>query len=168
MKRVIVIITIILIIIGCQKKPNPVPANETSNFHYIGDTVNLKYGGCKEIVDSVDNRTYELCFFQDSIIDNRCPNPYCIQGPCGFTPFNGAKVKFEWKAKNGNTAIISLIAHPFSCGKDFTLCDSSTIYNVKDTLGYRFCLISLTPYPDSSNVPINQENYVAKIKIKRL
>jgi len=93
--------------------------------------------------------------FED-VSDSRCAKSACwlCYGSqadifLSITDSKGAKVKM-------NLDIIGCV--------DELLDESSN--NFTDTLGYRFRLVKLSPYPDIE--PINKEDYTAKINIKQL
>ena len=141
--------------ISCTScKKDNAPTIPTTN---IGDTFTIKANECKTLIDRVDNKTYNLCF-TDSINDGRC-----LQSDCYLCYGSEAIIGITWinnQSQDSANIALKIIG-----------CYSSDDCNVdfkKDTLGYSFCFLKLVPYPDTNNVPINQNDYIAKLKITKL
>ena len=146
MKRVILFIVITLIVIGCKKpKPNVDPA-----IYYVGDTITLKYRECKEIIDTVANESYKLCL--DSICEGRVPLEICPY----FYGLSYATISLRWMGSKTDNIKLKVYGCCIECGGECI-----------DTLGYKFCSISLTPHPDTTSYLIPLKDYIAKLKIAR-
>ena len=148
MKRVVLLIAIIIGVIGCKK---PKPGVEPT-IYYLGDTITLRYKECKEIVDTIANRTYKVCL--DTIKEGRVEIEICPY----FYGLSYATISLSWITPEIETNNIKLKVYGCcvkSCGECI------------DSLDYKFCSISLEPYPDTTNYPIPLEDYTAKIKIVR-
>lgn len=157
MKTYIIILTITLTCIGCSKdKPLPATTTNNNNGYYVGDTLTLKANECKTLTDSIDNITFNFCLI-DSIKDERC-----YQSMCYLCFGTSAHIKVLFIPPNNDTTMLDLSI--IGC---YTSDDCNDNFK-KDTLGYSFCFLKLDPYPDTTNVPINQNNYIAKLKITKL
>ncbi len=125
----------------------------------VGDTFSLKFGECV----SIDGKL--LCF--EAINDQRCLFEDC-KFRCDFRErFKKATVLLSW---NGNSQVkfsLSLLSCPgaFISLQHCDTTDSSIYCNVIDTVGYRFYLIDVQPYPTSSNYPIADEQYYITLTI---
>lgn len=154
----IISILVIIIIVGC-KKNTPAPTTNTNSvsndsINYIGDTIVIKTGEIKILVDTVAGQnSYKIVL--DSVEENRTFYEYCYVSFPGF-----ARVKIKWI--NKDTANIRLKI--FGCDTIGASCNPNTGV---DTLGYHFCLIKLSPYPDTSNSSIPLNDYVATLKIEK-
>ncbi|MCL1942444.1 MAG: hypothetical protein FWF54_02705 [Candidatus Azobacteroides sp.] len=89
------------------------------------------------------------------VSDNRCPQSSCYL--C-----YGSEAHISLSVTNSKNAKIEFNLSIIGCVDEL---DNDTGYDL-DTLGYRFRLIELSPYPDLD--PINKNDYTAKIKITKL
>ena len=154
----IISILVIIIIVGCKKNtPDPTTnTNPVSNdsINYIGDTIVIKTGEIKILVDSIAGKnTYKIVL--DSVEDNRTLYEYCYVSLPGF-----ARVKIKWINKDTTNIHLKI----FGCDTIGSGCNPNTGI---DTVGYRFCLIKLSPYPDTGNSTIPLQDYVATLKIEK-
>ena len=164
MKRVIMLgIIMVFAAVGGCKKPTPISVNNPKTY-YIGEDFVLKYNECKTLVDTVTNKNYKICIL-DSVKDGRCPLSTC------FTCFGiwPVQVKIRWITEVNDTAVISLSL--WGCYTNEAYCgapdSTGLVVPSKDTLGHRFCLLKVSPHPDTSNIPIAQEDYRIKLKITK-
>ena len=90
-------------------------------------------------------------------VDGRCP-----MGACELCCFSRADIFLSITDSKGIKANMDLGIW----GCMYEVIGDSSNYNNIDTLGYRFSLFKLSPYPDVN--PINKNDYTAKIKITKL
>ena len=156
MKTFLILLTITLTCINCSKD-EPQPTIIPNNNIYIGSAFSIKLNQCKVLIDSANNQTYSLCL--DSVMDARI-----LKEDCYLTFFPGlATIGITWINQNQDSTNIALKIE--GCPSSLNNCPIALSV---DTLGYRFCFLKLDPHPDTINFPINQNDYVAKLKITKL
>jgi len=129
--------------------------DDEKNDDYVtlsGDYVALKM---KDIC-IIPNDNNAMKFSIIDVSDNRCPKSICYlcygsEAHILVSITDSKNVKTETK--------LSIIG----CVDEL---DNDIGYDFVDTLGYRFRLVQLSPYPDVD--PINKNDYTAKIKITKL
>ena len=99
-----------------------------------------------------DNNPLMVSF--DDVSDGRCP-----MGACELCCFSSANILLSITDSKKSKKDIDL-------GIWGCIDEDIDPINCIDTIGYRFSLIKLSPYPDS--IPINKNDYTAKIKITKL
>ena len=138
---------ICLTLIACSKDNDKEAVN--------GDYITLKMNESSVVPNS--NNTMKVLF--KDIEDDRC-----LKSACYLCYGSYAHIQLSVINK-GVTTDITL---PMLGCVDKTD-DSDNVYYPGyyiDTLGYRFRMVQLSPYPDG--VPINKDGYIAIIKIKKL
>lgn len=132
-----------------EKSTPPVPSNDT---YSDNDTMWLQVGEIAVVADE----NLEVGF--DRVVeDSRCPVG-CIPNP--MDP--GSGITRLWLKIPGRDTIFVTIG---LLGTDHAVHESQII--PADTLGLRFSLIALYPYPVNRD-PIPQENYLAGIEVKTI
>ena len=100
-----------------------------------------------------DNNAITLSFI--GVSDERCSKPMCYQ--C-----YGSKADILLSITNSENTKTEINLSIIGCIDEY----EGPATNYVDTLGYRFNLVKLSPYPDVE--PINENDYIAKIKITKL
>ena len=139
-----------------------------TNTAYFGDTLSLKLNQCFNLIDTINqnklnienqgentiqSNTYTICL-------NEISEGRCLLNTCDYCDFSRANIKINFINSNNQSNIIKLYIIGCLTGLN--------CLSPKDTLGFRFCLMQLYPYPDSNNIPIKLQNYIAKIKVEKL
>jgi len=141
-----------LTLTGCDKEQ--IPQAENNEYH-IGETFNVAFNECVTLVDSIGNETYRLCF--DSVWDGRC-----VDSACYLCYGSTADIVITWIDQDSTELPLTLLG----CRNNTEpLCNDQYYYR-KDTLGLRFCLLKLAPYPDGTL--LDQNDYVAKLIVEEL
>jgi len=107
----------------------------------------------------VPNNAMTISFVEVS--DDRCPKSTCHL--C-----YGSKADISLSIINSKSKSVDIELNIVGCVDELQGDNLDTYPCGKgvDTLGYRFQLLKLSPYPDVE--PINKDDYVAKIKITKL
>lgn len=156
-KKIILILLSIGIIISCKKTKTNEKSSETRRVK-IGSTIKLSKNENVEILDSVSNNVFNVNF-SENVNDNRCSKQSCFV--C-YGSFAYVKLNFI----NTNSSVKSTI--PLSLiGCVATNENEIFINQGKDTLGYKFQLQNVFPYPDTS-ILINENDYKLTLKIERI
>jgi len=108
-------------------------------------------------ISSATNSGYIEIYFSKINFDSRCP-----KSMCNLCYGSTASINLLLINKK-DTSNISLTI--LGCRDEYECNDQ--LYYRKDTLGYRFYLLRLDPYPDG-NSQVNPIYYSAKINIERL
>jgi len=149
MKRLyLFLFAISLIVIACTTD------NDKNNLN--GDYITLKMNETAIVPNSNNAMTVS---FNEVLDDNRCPKLGCVTCYGSMAHVQLAVI---------NKGVTNDITLPMMGCVDKTD-DSDNAYYPGyyiDTLGYRFRMVQLSPYPDV--VPINRDDYTAKIKITKL
>ena len=106
---------------------------------------------------STNNDSILTVCFKKVISDSRCPST-----SCSLCYGSAANIQILLVQKKDTSNIYLIIP---GCSSE-PVCNEYYYYR-KDTLGYRICLLSLDPYPNS-NTPIKAQDYSAKLKISKL
>jgi hypothetical protein len=142
-----------LVCVACRS--NDGEGNKKEQPTLDGDYLTLKLDEIGIVPNGNDKMTVSFV----DVSDNRCPKPSCYL--C-----------------YGSEAHVSLIANPKNSKINFNLyivgCIDEVIGDPAtfpwgegiDTLGYKFQLFQLSPYPEGSS--INKKDYTVKIKITKL
>ncbi len=107
-----------------------------------------------------------LCF--DRVEDGRCLLEECPYA-CDFVEqYMKGKVRLLWIKGKDSIAIALSVPSCFRAFPPFCDPKDPRVYcNVIDTMGYRFHLLSLAPYPDTSNYPIALHRYYIQLTIQQ-
>ena len=144
---------LLILLSGCEPDPpiDPTPVDPTVVMNKIGNAVVLDFNECKTMLDTVTNTEFVLCFAH--VWDQRCPMEWC--STCTGI---GGHVKIRWiNSQTGDTATIPL---------DFPTCVfGESLGLTKDTLGYKFVMNRMDPYPTLANSPIPDADYNIKVKV---
>lgn len=124
----------------------------------LGESIVIGMNECVEVTrlsGSDGNTILDVCLVQ--VEDQRCLKSHCET--C-FGSFASTVLQVS-AGVNEHHVLLPIVGcvEVLSCGQQD---------NVIDTLGYRFCLQTLLPYPDSSNVPVSQSQYEATIIVLEL
>jgi hypothetical protein len=142
-RKMICLIMLICLFFSCEKK------NVDRTVVFDG-YVTLKMN--ETVVDT--NNTMSVSFVEVS--DNRCLKSSCYL--C-----YGSKADVLLSVSNSENAKIEIKLSMLGCVDEL---DNEFGNNHIDTLGYRFKVVKLSPYPDIE--PIKNDDYFAKIKISKL
>ena len=140
---------------SCDKLRN-LPENEIVDCERIFDTDIVFLGMNKTI--AIPNGNGAMTVYLAEVSDERCPKSVC------HLCF-GSKATILLSVTNSEGTNVEIDLSILGCiaydDYDDYISDSGV-----DTLGYRFQLIRLLPYPDIE--PIDKEDYIAKIKITKI
>lgn len=150
MKSIIVLFLILIICLGCL---NGVILER--NIHF-GESFTLKVNKSISISSATNNSNIEI-YFSKINFDSRCPLSICNSCYGSTASINLLLIN---KKDTSNIPLTIL-----GCRDEYECNDQ--LYYRKDTLGYRFCLLRLDPYPDG-NIQVNPIHYLVKINIERL
>jgi hypothetical protein len=120
----------------------------------VGDVFELKYGHCTTIIDSANKKSFEVCF--SDVEEGRCWWENCYLCDLGGIAY----IYIDWIDEQSDTVSLTLEIWGCDIGNE-TVCNSSYY---TDTLDYRFCVMRLLPYPESSKEVVDSD-YIARIKI---
>ena len=153
--KAITILTLLIIItaLSCKKEP-PL----STNFH-LGKPLQIKEGEDISLSPILSNTVSDSSLsvkFQKVLSDSRCSMATCYLCYGGF-----GIIQIVFSHKHDTGTITLRIP---SCRYEYE-CDDQLYYRV-DTLGYRFCLLRLDPYPGDSN-STNETTYTAKLNISK-
>jgi hypothetical protein len=137
----------------CQKEP-------LQNEGHLGEPFILDLNGTYSLNPSLtgtnDSDSSLTVNFKKVLFDARCP-----MSTCSLCYGSSARISVFFTHRT-DTATISLTI--LGCREEYE-CNDNLYYHV-DTLGYRFCLLRLDPYPDGGNK--NVSNYSVKLNITKL
>lgn len=153
MKTIFHIAILLLLLSSCKEEK----LQDFKQYQY-GESFVMKKGETIELISGTDKSSLTSVVFDDIMNDDRC---YLSQ--CELCYGSAAKIQLSISHQGES---IALPLSVLGCSGEL-LCDENYYYR-KDTLGYRICLLSLNPYPDTNNVPIEKSAYQAKIKISEL
>ncbi len=151
MKQTIILFFVLITNLGC--KNNEIAQN---NIHF-GESFTLKSNESVSISSATSDIRNIKIYFKKINFDSRCPKSMCYS--CYGSTANINVVLINQK----DTSDISLTI--LGCRDEYDCNDQ--LYYRKDTLGFRFCLLRLDPYPDG-NTPVNSSDYSAKLNIVEL
>jgi hypothetical protein len=119
----------------------------------INNMFELQYGQRTTLVDTIFQKTYKVCF-NGKIMDGRCPYHNCFLCDPGW-----AELEIQWITEENDTTIIPLWIQGCIAVK---ICNEDTDL---DTLGYKFCFISLKPYENAENQLLQDDDYSVILNI---
>jgi len=146
---------ILFILLACEACQNDEKVRNDGYIEYEDGSEFLILKLNESCIVTNDNNSITVSFA--SVIDNRSP-----MGRCYLSYGSSADIYLSISDSEGNEANIDLGIW----GCMYEVIGDGDIYYSIDTLGYRFQLFKLSPYPDS--IPINKNDYTAKIKITKL
>lgn len=123
---------------------------------YLGEPFQIKSNETATLTPYNSNDSIVNIQFIKVISDSRCPLSSCY-----LCYGSMATIQIFFKSKT-DTATINLTI--LGCKEEYE-CDESLYYK-KDTLGYRFCLLRLDPYPMGTS--IDPSTYKSKLQISKL
>ncbi len=117
-----------------------------TKIYYIGDTMQLKINDCVFVVDTFQQDTFYMCI--DSLKDGRCPF-YSFICSLMMPPGHAYVYLDVYFQQQKYWLVPSIVGHAES-----RTCPRSSGWDGKtiDTLGHQWCVYSITPHPDTSNV----------------
>jgi hypothetical protein len=140
---------------SCKKE------SSVGNNNHLGEPFIIKVNENKSLKPIISDKNISDSIlsisFKKVLFDSRCSmaNCYLCYGGIGRI-----QIFFSLKQDTG-TITLSIPG----CRYEYE-CDDQLYYRV-DTLGYRFCLLRLDPYPGDSN-STNKTTYTAKLNITKL
>jgi len=146
------ILFILLACEACQKNDNEICVT-CQNYQEDGGNIYLTLKMDETCIMPTINKKMTISFVE--VVDGRCP-----MGACEVCCFSSASILLS--ISESKRAKIDIDLGIWGCM--YEVIDDPN--NYVDTLGYRFSLIRLSPYPDVD--PINKNDYTAKIKITKL
>lgn len=151
MKQAIYLFLFLIISLGCKN-------NEiTQSAVHFGESFTLKANGIISISSSETNDNNAKIHFSKINFDSRCPKSMCNLCYASTASINLLLIHDK------DTSNIPLTI--LGCLDEYECNDQ--LYYRKDTLGYRFCLLRLDPYP-YGNTQVDSANYSVKLNIVRL
>ena len=127
--------------------------------HYVGEPFILRCSECAVVLSapgSNSNDAMTVCF--DKVVNEG----RCMWSAC-YLCFGGGRadigITATWQSSENLTFNLSVMG----CGGGY--CHQNFAI---DTMGYRFCLQTLAPHPDTHNVPIPHTSYSAELLITAL
>jgi hypothetical protein len=153
--KAITFLTLLIIItdLSCKKEP---PLN--TNYH-LGKPFQIKVGEDISLSPILSNTVSDSSLsvtFKNVLLDSRCNMSVCYLCYGGFGII---QIFFSHKQDTGTITL-----RIPGCRYEYE-CDDQLFYRV-DTLGYRFCLLRLDPYPGDS-ISTNKTTYTAKLNISK-
>jgi len=126
--------------------------NDNDSIEKLDTVIMLKMN--ESFVTTNSNNTMTVSFVE--VVDNRCAKSQCHL--CW-----GSKADVLLSLTDSESTNVKIDLSIIGCVDEL---DNESNWNFIDTLGYRFKLSKLSPYPDIE--PINENDYIAKIKITKL
>ena len=136
---------------SCKKDSSYVSNNNQVTNYFIGSTVTLKANKCVLLKDTIINKTYNFCF------TNIVKEDRCLKSDCSICIGSEAIIQVRLDSTYINLKMVGCIDEV-----------GGTAIIPTDTLGLSFKLLILSPYPDTVNVPIHFNNYIAKINVSKI
>ena len=125
---------------------------------------------CSNTNETIENNEYITVKMNETIVDNNntitvsfleVSDKRCSKSACYLC--YGSRADIFLSITDSEKTKVEIDLSIIGCVDEF---DSEYLNNHIDTLGYRFKLVRLLPYPDIE--PINEDDYIAKIKITKL
>lgn len=148
--RQIFLLASILLLFSCNKE------NADLVTHELGEVMPLRFKECVNVESG--SSSFKVCF------DRVMNEGRCLWSDCQSCFGSLAEIEMTMLSHTSDTAVVGLSVVGCVDG----ISESSCSWQGKDTLGYRFCLLSLDPYPDHGNVPIPHSVYTAQLVISAL
>lgn len=151
MKQAKYLFLVLIISLGCKN-------NEiTESSARFGESFTLKANGSTSISSSGTTDNNIKIRFSKINFDSRCPKSMCHLSYGSTASIN---LLFVNKKDTSNVSLIIL-----GCLDEYECNDQ--LYYRKDTLGYRFSLLRLDPYPNGTT-PTDLANYSVKLNVVKL
>ena len=146
---------IVLLAFSCKKE------SSVSNNNHLGEPFIIKINENKSLTPIISDKNKSdsslTVSFKKVLSDSRCSMANC------YLCYGGFGIIQIFFSHMHDTGTITLRIP--GCRYEYE-CDDQLYYRV-DTLGYRFCLLRLDPYPGDS-ISTNKTTYTAKLNIIKL